>query len=76
MKIIGPSGPTARPDATARQTPNHFTRACLEGVDDVDVFVTFICLNMDQINRFVQDEGKGNVFWKVDEYYSVYEYNC
>lgn len=31
IKIIGPSGPTARPEATARQTPNHFTRACLEG---------------------------------------------
>ena len=30
MKIIGPSGPTAKPEATAQHTPNHFTRRCLK----------------------------------------------
>ena len=34
MKIIGPSGPTAKPEATAKHTPNHFTRRCLrEGTE-------------------------------------------
>lgn len=29
MKIMGPSGPTAKPEATDRQTPNHLTKPCL-----------------------------------------------
>jgi len=30
MKIMGPSGPTARPEATERQTPKSLANKCLQ----------------------------------------------